>query len=706
MRPFTIYCKKIYSFLALTLLLFGNTSSYAVSPDPEQLIQQLIVKLKPAVILRQSAVDYMQSMTALSIASVQQRSDGSVRVVLDLPQPMAYSEALSYAETLQQNPGILYANPNTVYYPQTLVPNDPQYPTQWPIQPLSPSNPAALNLPPAWEVTQGSSDIVIGITDSGILDHVDLADRLVGGSAATSGYDLVTPLERSNDGDGRDMDPTDPGDWIEDGDWLEGGQNKCGPRNSGWHGTSVAGILGAVSNNAEGITAVDWNAKISMARVLGRCGGEISDISDGILWLSGEPVDGVVNPHPADVINMSIAGLRPCQPSQQEAIDAATARGIAVVVAAGNQSVDVADFAPANCRNVIAVAGLEQDGSRLSFPQYNYGSNTGEEVDIAAPAIGYPSTGESGTTTSNNGNDYVPFGGTSGATSHVSGVIALMLASNPRLQTSVPQLPQLIEAKLKASARPFVTGTDDDCTTDRCGAGMLDAAQAVLAVSTPPRVNAGNTQTVHGGNQVTLTATATDDAYSDLAKLSYQWQQTGGTPVQLLDKNSAMPRFSAPEGNETLTFNVVATDDTGLSASDTVQVRVVAVDTDPDAFSFADKRGVARSALVTSDTVTIQGIAASAPVRVANGEYSINGGAFMATSGLINNGDKVAVRHTSASGLFVTTTTLLTVGGVQGAFSSTTVAETSSGGGSLSLWLLLLGYAFVLAGFVRRRLQA
>ncbi|MEL6722459.1 MAG: S8 family serine peptidase [Pseudomonadota bacterium] len=671
------------------------------------------MKLKPsdaasAALEQGEITNYMQPTTDLSISSAQQQTDGGIRLILNLPQGMTHAEATAYIQPLQQHTAVKYAEPNAIYYLQLVTPDDPEYINQWQMQSLNADNPAAVNLPAAWELTQGSENIVIGLIDSGVVNHTDLTSRLVGGSSTTAGYDLITQPERANDGDGRDTDPTDPGNWIAAGDWVEDGQDKCAPRNSTWHGTSVAGIIGAASNNATGVTGVDWNAKISVARATGRCGGEIADISDAIRWLSGEPVDGMVNPNPSDVINMSIGAAGTCWESAQEAIDAATARGTVVVVAAGNSNGDVANFSPANCRNVIAVAGLEQDGSRLSLDLgggFVFGGNTGEEADIAAPSVGYLSTGDTGTTASNNTDDYTPFGGTSGATPHVSGVIGLMLASNPHLKTSVPQLPQLIEAKLKASARPFVTGTDDDCTTDRCGAGMLDAEQAVLAVSTPPQVDAGSMQTVYGGNQVTLTATATDDTYSDMAKLRYQWQQTGGTSVKLSDSNSAMPQFSAAEMNETLTFTVVATDDTGLSASDTVQVRVQAVDTNPDAFSFNDRTGIARSTLVESNTVTIQGIAASAPIRVANGEYRINNGAFTATSGLINNGDKVTVRHTSGAGLFSTTTTLLTIGDVQGAFSSTTVAETSSGGGSLSLWVLLSGYVLALVSFAQRRIR-
>ena len=670
------------------------------SQSETQQVTQLIVKLAPteaaiSAMTHDTLPGYVRGITTLEMASAQRQADGGIRVIFNLPSQLSLSAAKVQAKTLSDDLRVEYAEPNAAYYPQagsTTPPNDPQYANQWNLQPLTDDNPAAINAPAAWAITTGSDDIVIGITDGGILNHSDLDGRLVGGSAATSGYDLVTELNRSNDGDGRDMDPTDPGDWRVEGDL-------CSPRRSLWHGTMVAGSFGAETNNGEGIASVDWNAKVSMARVTGKCGGNIADISDGIRWLSGEPVDGVVNANPADVINMSIGATGDCWASAQEAIDAAVARGTVVVVAAGNNNGDVANFSPANCQNVIAVAGLEQTGARLSI------SNTGEEADIAAPGINVWATWEFGETTSNDGNDYVPGGGTSSATPQVSGVVALMLASNPLLKSQGARLPALIEAKLKASARPFVTGTDDDCAVGHCGAGMLDAGQAVLAVSTAPTVEAGVNQNVYGGIQATLAAQTTDDAYSELAKMRYRWEQTAGTAVSLLNPNAATVHFDTPNVDDTLTFSVIATDDTGLTATDTVSIQVSNVDIEPDAFTFSDKTGVQRLVVVESDSIMVNGIDASVPVSIVNGEYSVNGGTFMTTGGIVNNGNTIKLRHTSSNDFSTTVRTTLTIGGVSGTFSSTTLAKrvTSGGGGSFGLWALLFSCMLLVVGVIKQR---
>ena len=681
-------------------LLSHVSAVNAQTQSETQQVTQLIVKLTStqgalSAMAHNTLPDYVRGITALEIASSQSQANGSIRVILNLPSQMSLSAAKVQATLLSDDNRVEYAEPNAAYYPQastTTPPNDPQYANQWHLQPLSDDNPAAINAPAAWEITTGSSDIVIGITDSGILNHSDLDGRLIGGSAATSGYDLVTELNRSNDGDGRDMDPTDPGDWRVEGDL-------CSPRRSFWHGTMVTGSFGSETNNAEGTAAVDWHAKVSMARVTGKCGGNIADISDGIRWLSGEPVDGVVNANPADVINMSIGATGDCWASAQEAIDAAVARGTVVVVAAGNSNADVANFSPANCQNVIAVAGLEQTGARLSI------SNTGEEADIAAPGINVWTTWEFGETTSNNGNNYVPGGGTSSATPQVSGVVALMLASNPLLKSQGAQLPALIEAKLKASARPFVTGTGDDCAVGRCGAGMLDAGEAVLAVSTAPVVEAGANQNVYGGIQATLLATATDDTYSDLTKMRYRWEQTAGTAVSLSNPNAAAVHFDTPDVDGTLTFSVIATDDTGLTATDTVNVQVTQVDIEPDAFTFSHKTNVQRLVVVESAPITVSGIDASVPISIVNGEYSVNGGDFMTTGGIVNNGNTITLRHTSSNDFSTTVHTTLTLGSVNGAFSSTTLAKkVTGGGGGFGLWSLLFGCMLLMVGVIKQRL--
>jgi serine protease len=292
----------------------------------------------------------------------------------------------------------------------------------------------------------------------------------------------------SNDGNGRDTDASDPGDWITAG--------QCGTgspaQNSSWHGTHVAGTIAALTNNGSGVAGVAYGARIVPARVLGKCGGYTSDIADAIVWASGGTVSGVpANANMAQVINMSLGGTGACDATTQNAINGARSRGTVVVVAAGNEAVNASNSSPANCSGVITVAATNRSGGRASY------SNYGTIVDVAAPGgdggtgNGILSTLNSGTTTPAS-DSYASYMGTSMATPHVAGVVALMLAKNPSLT------PDDVEARLRSSARAF------PASCSGCGAGIVDASAAVDAATgtvTPP-----TTQNEVESNNTTATA--------------------------------------------------------------------------------------------------------------------------------------------------------------------------------------------------------
>jgi serine protease len=150
---------------------------------------------------------------------------------------------------------------------------------------------------------------------------------------------------------------------------------------SSWHGTHVAGTIGAATNNAIGIAGINWNARIVPVRALGVGGGAMSDIAEGILWAAGIAVPGLpLNPNPVKVINMSLGGASlTCPLTYQAAIDQAIAKKITVVVAAGNNNLNVSGFSPANCKGVVVVAANNRTGSKASY------SNFGAGISIAAP---------------------------------------------------------------------------------------------------------------------------------------------------------------------------------------------------------------------------------------------------------------------------------------------------------------------------------
>ena len=357
------------------------------------------------------------------------------------------------AQQLMSDPDVLYIEPDAKVYPMR-VPNDPQYSAQWNYYEAA----GGINLPGAWDITTGSTGIVVAVLDTGIRPHVDLVGRTV------PGYDFIGDTSVSNDGDGRDADPSDPGDY-----------SSCNA-NSSWHGTHVSGTIGASSDNGVGVTGINWVSKILPARVLGACGGYTSDIVDAMRWSAGIAVAGVpTNANPARVENLSFGGSGPCGNAFQSAVNDVVARGTVVVVAAGNSDSDVSGTSPANCVGVIAVAATSRSGSRASY------SNNGAGITIAAPGSIILSTLNSGSTTP--GSDtYAYYSGTSMATPHVTGVVSLMLSQNPSMT------PAQVKARLQATARAFPAGTGLDCTTAICGAGIVDARAALVAPPTS-RVN-------------------------------------------------------------------------------------------------------------------------------------------------------------------------------------------------------------------------
>ncbi|MGL5005071.1 MAG: S8 family serine peptidase, partial [Casimicrobium sp.] len=285
------------------------------------------------------------------------------------------------------------------------------------------------------------------------------------------------------DGDGRDANAADPGDWITSAEASAstGPFFGCDIDNSSWHGSHVAGTIAAVSNNAAGVAGVNWTSKILPVRVIGKCGGALSDIADGVRWAAGVAVPNApANLNPAKVINMSLGGDRVCSVTMQSAIDAATAAGAIVVVAAGNSNADLANEEPASCNNVLPVTSITSSGARSNTSSFGGGAF------IAAPGVGILSTVNTGSQSpvaSPGGDSYTSYSGTSMATPHVAGVVGLLRAANPTITIAK------IRAALAASAVPFVSPINPQCYGNTCGAGMLDAAGALsAATSTTPQI--------------------------------------------------------------------------------------------------------------------------------------------------------------------------------------------------------------------------
>ncbi len=363
--------------------------------------------------------------------------------VLSLSSPVAEDALAAMAEQLQQDSMVQYADAARRAV-ANLVPNDPLYSQQWAL-----SDPVGgINAPSAWDFDVGSASVTVGVIDTGITAHPDLAGRML------PGYDFILNIPGASD----------PGDGHRD--------NQCGPGIPGeasfFHGTFVSGLIAADTNNDLGIAGVDWNAMILPVRALGPCGGTADQILAAFDWAIGAAVPGVPpNPYPARVINMSLGGFGPCPQSLQDSINTALAQGVVVVVAAGNSSDNASGFWPAGCSGVLTVGASTRQGDITSY------SNFGSRIDLSAPggdgvlSDWILSTANDGTGAPNNP-DYEFAVGTSFAAPHVAGTASLMIARNANLT------PGRIQDIIVGASRTFAPGTSCGLSA-QCGSGLLDA---------------------------------------------------------------------------------------------------------------------------------------------------------------------------------------------------------------------------------------
>ncbi|MEW1943315.1 S8 family serine peptidase, partial [Pseudarthrobacter sp. NPDC080037] len=426
----------------------------AAAPPPTD---QFIVKFKPAAAgnSAERGKTYEKAARDTSIAVKELKSATGNAKVVKASRRLSADESTKVLQSLAASENVASVEPDILMQAAS-TPNDTYYPQQWG---LSDPN-VGIRVPSVWDKTTGTGQIV-AVIDTGITAHSDLNANVI------AGYDMITGTTGSRDSDGRDADASDPGDYRAPGD--------CGltsTSTSSWHGTHVAGIIGAIANNGEGVTGAAPGVKIEPVRALGDCGGYLSDISDAITWASGGTVNGVpANANPARTINLSVGGTAACSSTLQAAIDGAVSRGSTIFVAAGNENQPAANDTPANCNNVITVGASNQSGSKASY------SNYGAAIDVMAPGgdtgAGILSTLNAGITTPG-AETYGYMMGTSMATPMAASVGALMKAADPSLT------PAQIKAELKATARPL-PGT----CSGGCGAGLINAAAAVVFPGAP-----------------------------------------------------------------------------------------------------------------------------------------------------------------------------------------------------------------------------
>lgn len=455
---------------AIALLASPLRAATVVAPVAgDSPTQHLIVKFRddanaPRVALAaHDRVALLAAELGIGLSAVRPMALGGHVIALAKALPLAQVQAI--AERIAAHPDVLYAEPNRRVH-ALATSNDPLLAKQsWYLG----GGAVGINAFGAWDITVGSSNTIVAVLDSGYRPHADLAGRIL------PGYDFISDPATANDGDGRDPDASDPGDWISQSDRNGAFRDMgCAIANSSWHGTSVTSVIAADTNNSRSIAGIDWSAKILPVRVLGKCGGDTADIVDAIAWAGGIDVPGVpANPTPAHIINLSLGGDGTCATSEQDAINAVLAKGVtrAIVVAAGNDSANVANSDPANCAGVIAVAATNVFGNRASYSDFGAGITLGAPGgDFPVSSGGIYALGNSGTTVP--AADTAIFdAGTSFAAPVVSGVISLMLAVSPNMSAAQ------VRAALVASAQAFPPAST--CTKAICGAGIVNALGAV-----------------------------------------------------------------------------------------------------------------------------------------------------------------------------------------------------------------------------------
>ncbi len=561
-HPWVLACVLWWALAAATGVAFAQERAPHRpqrwdSEDPSN--ARVIVKFRADSVLRRALAGrggtpvMMEPQHAVALAARLQLPLADGRV-LGRHTQLVKGTGLSSAQLVQRlsnQPDVEWAVVDQRRYIRS-APNDPYFSAgpqgvtpaagQWYLRAPDATLVSAINALGAWDLSTGSDKVTVAVLDTGVvLEHPDLAGKL------HPGYDFVSDAATSNDGSARDGDASDPGDFAR--------QGECGYAqavSSSWHGTQVAGIVGAATNNGLGIAGAGRDVMVLPVRVLGACGGTDSDIIAAMRWAAGLSSDvggGKIhaNDHPAKVINLSLGSSTACSPAYIEVLQALNAAGVTVVVAAGNEA-GLATDSPANCPGALAVAALRHIGTKVGF------SSLGPEVAISAPGGNcvnrtgtclYPilttsNAGVTGPTTStytSGGNDASV--GTSFAAPQVSATVGLMLSLNAGLS------PAEIRSALQASARAFpVSGAEagvaqcqapsaaaqDECycTSSTCGAGMLDAAAALARINPAPTARIStDTSALLSSKSIFLSA-ATSAASGNRTLTGYQWTLLSG----------------------------------------------------------------------------------------------------------------------------------------------------------------------------------
>ena len=424
-------------------------------------------------------------------------------------------ETLAAVAALRQRPDVLYAEPNYVRR-KLSTPNDPSYTSQWSLKNTGQSGGASgadIHAEGAWDVTTGSRNVVVGVIDEGVdINHPDLQANIWTNPGEIPGNGI------DDDGDGF-VDDVHGWDFFHNDASVYDGH--VGDNNTDAHGTHVSGIIGAVGNNAAGVTGINWQVSILPMKILG-AENEFPATSSVLLTVRAyafakqlhDLYTSTSGARGANlrILNNSYGGVFASQ-AERDAIHALADSGILFVAAAGNDgtSNDRTPVFPAGYDepNVITVAASTRTDSLAFFS--NYGART---VHLAAPGFEILSTTPNGT--------YSVFSGTSMAAPHVAGVAALVCAANPSISLSRLRSALLFNGDLVSGLAPAFNffGPASGILTGRRLSATGALAAAAESDSTPPAAVSNLRITSQQTRRFTLEwSAAGDDGNSGRASL-------------------------------------------------------------------------------------------------------------------------------------------------------------------------------------------
>jgi serine protease len=589
------------AFLAVAAFSHAAVAARAPAKPDDELNARVIVKFRDRAAATPQQPTLQRRINELAERQAQRlrlaRSVSDRTHALWLERPLRGRDLQRLLQRLAADPAVEFAVVDRRRY-RAAIPDDPlfnQAPEtgQWWLTAPNGTFVSAIDGPRAWDLTVGDPSIAVAVLDTGALfGHPDLG-RVESGGKFLPGYDFVGGVggvdatRVANDGDGRDPDPSDSGDWISATDQRDPLFSDCEVSDSSWHGTHIAGIIGAHTSNGTGVAGIGWNTPVLPVRVLGKCFGYDSDILAGMRWAGGFSVPGVpANTTAARVLNVSLGSLGECTTPYRNVVDELRARNVLVVAAAGNDG-ERAVSSPGNCPGVVSVTALRHVGTKVGFANYGPG------ITIAAPGgncvnvgVGQPCLYPiiSADNDGSRGPGNMIYGGklgTSFSTPMVAGVAALMLSRDPlltnddlieRLRLTTRVFPAADPALFSCADPAFVPNADGDlpndgqcnCTATSCGDGMLDAGRAVRAATNAVAVVFGPSKGLSGES-------VSFDGSRSLAAprqqiTAYRWSVLDGPASGgFSSSSSATSLFTGPAGQYTLRLAV--TDSAGTADS-------------------------------------------------------------------------------------------------------------------------------------------